>query len=216
LIPYQILLWDFDGTLADTMGLAVRTYNGIAARRGFLPIADPARAREMGLLAFLRDHGIPMRKVPSLLKEYLAATASQMPAIRLVDEMPDTLRALKAVGYRLGILSSNSADNISACFGANGLESVFDFVVGYPRLFGKAAALQRILKRERIRREDILYVGDEIRDLEAAKTVGVDSAAVGWGFQPLVVLAKGCPKFLWTTPREVLAALLPADGRPNR
>jgi phosphoglycolate phosphatase len=107
----------------------------------------------------------------------------------------------------MGILSSNSAENISACLRANTVEEVFDFVVGYPRLFGKARAIRRLLKREQIEPGDFLYIGDEMRDVEAAKKAGVDVGAVGWGLHALELLAQLRPTFLWPTPTDVLPAL---------
>jgi phosphoglycolate phosphatase len=73
---------------------------------------------------------------------------------------------------RLGVLSSNREDNIRRCLRANGTEGHFAFAVGYPRLFGKAKALRRILRAERVGGPDVLYVGDEVRDVEAAERAG--------------------------------------------
>jgi hypothetical protein len=42
----------------------------------------------------------------------------------------------------------------------------------------------------------VLYVGDEVRDMEAARKASVDIAAVGWGFHSLAILADERPKFL--------------------
>src|SRR5262249_24372982 len=89
---------------------------------------------------------------------------------------------------RLGILSSNSEDNIRRCLVANGVEQHFAFVVGYPRLFGKGKALRRILRAEKLDRSAVLYVGDEGRGVEAAQRGGGPEAAgaggVGGGGAP--------------------------------
>jgi phosphoglycolate phosphatase len=205
---YQLIVWDFDGTLADTRALALATYNDLAGRLGFLQVEDPASVRHLGTLAFLRQHRIPLYRLPRLVKDYLAATRGQMDAVRLFGGLPDVLHSLKASGCRLGVLSSNSADNIRSCLRANTVEDVFDFVVGYPRLFGKATALRRLLKQEKVEPQHFLYIGDELRDVEAAKRAGVDSAAAAWGFQSLDVLRQEGPTFLWSSPGDVLPALL--------
>jgi phosphoglycolate phosphatase len=205
---YDLVVWDFDGTLADTLAMALATYNNLAGQYGFMPVDDPAAARNLGTMAFLRKHGIPLYRLPVLIKAYLAATKGQMATIRLFSGVPELLRALKTAGCRLGVLSSNLADNIRSCLRSNGVESDFDFVVGYPRLFGKATALRRLLKAEKLKRQRMLYVGDEVRDVEAAQEAGVDSAAVGWGFHSVQLLTEHAPTFLWTSPKEVLSALL--------
>src|ERR1700733_12276878 len=153
---YRLIVWDFDGTLADTLALAFATYNDFALQYGFLPIDDPAAVRNLGALGFFRKHGIPLYRVPLLVKAYLAATKGRMAGIRLFEGVPELLRGLKGGGSRVGVLSSNSADNIRSCLNANGVENEFDFVVGYPRLFGKATALRRLLKDENVDRRHIL------------------------------------------------------------
>src|SRR5262249_27326830 len=143
-----------------------------------------------------------------LLKEYLTATRGRMQEVRLFDGVPNLLRTLRVGGCRLGVLSSNSAANVRTCLRANGVEGAFEFVVGYPRLFGKATALRRLLKQERVRPQRFLYVGDEVRDVKAAKQSGVGSAAAGWGFQSLELLSRQSPTFLWSCPADVLPALV--------
>src|SRR5580693_8365219 len=109
---YRLIVWDFDGTLADTMALALATYNDLATRYGFRQVDDPAAVRGMGTRAFLKQHGISLVRLPMLVKAYLAATRNRMEEIRLFDGLPELLRTIKAGGCRQGILSSNSAENI--------------------------------------------------------------------------------------------------------
>jgi phosphoglycolate phosphatase len=211
---YRLIVWDFDGTLADTLALALATYNALAARHGFVRIEDVAAVRGLSARAFLRRHGIRLVQVPLLLKQYHAATRSQMGSVRLFEGVPDLLRSLKAAGCLLGVLSSNSAENIGACLRVNGVADLFAFVVGYPRLFGKARALRRLLRRQALAPQQVLYVGDEERDVQAARQAGVDAAAVTWGFHPTERLAQQAPTFLWSCPSDVLPALRTSDDAP--
>lgn len=204
---YRLIVWDFDGTLANTMALALATYNDLAVRYGFRQVDDPVSVRKLGTRAFLQQHGISLVRLPLLVKEYLAATRNRMEEIRLFDGMPELLRMLKASGYRQGVLSSNSAENIGTCLRANGVRNIFDFVVGYPRLFGKARAIRRLLRKEKIEPEKFLYIGDEIRDVEAAKQAGVDVGAVAWGFHTLERLSQESPTYQWSSPEEVWTVL---------
>ena len=204
---YRLIVWDFDGTLADTMALALTTYNALAARHGFRPLDDPAAVRGMGTRLFLKQHGISLFRLPFLLKEYLTATRSHMEKIRLSDGLSDLLRTLQVRGYRQGVLSSNSSENVRTCLRVNGVEDVFDFVVGYSRLFGKGRAIRKLLKTERLEPAKFLYVGDETRDVEGARQAGVDMAAVSWGFHTLEQLSQESPTYLWSSPSDVLTAL---------
>jgi phosphoglycolate phosphatase len=132
--------------------------------------------------------------------------------VRVFDGLPGVLRELLNQGVRLGILSSNSRENILACLRGNGLEDVFTFVMGYPRLFGKAKAMRRLLRSEGVPAEQFLYVGDEVRDVEAAQKAGVDVAAVTWGFQTPEVLSSLEPTYLIHHPTDLLGLVAPAQA----
>jgi phosphoglycolate phosphatase len=94
---------------------------------------------------------------------------------------------------------------IRACLRANGVEEVFAFVIGYPKLFGKAKVLRRILRVEKAGRDGLLFVGDELRDLEAGRKAKVATVAVTWGFQDERLLRTGGATYLAHRPDEVLA-----------
>ena len=102
------------------------------------------------------------------------------------------------------MLTSNKEDNVRRCLRANGAEGFFSFVVGYPRLFGKGKALRRIVRAGRLGRPEVLYVGDEVRDVEAARTAGVAAAAVTWGFHSESLLRGSGPDHVLTAPTELL------------
>jgi phosphoglycolate phosphatase len=207
---YGLVVWDFDGTLADTGPLALRTYNAVAPRRGCKVVTDVEAVRGMTTKQFLRAHKISMFRLPFLVRDYLKAIAGDMPAVRLFPGIEDALRTLKGRGLRLGILSSNSTDNIGACLRANGVDQLFDFVKGYPKLFGKAKALRRLLKAHRTQPAHALYVGDEVRDVVATREVGVDIASVTWGFQTREILAAHGPTYLLERPDEIAPLVLGA------
>ena len=201
---YKLVLWDFDGTLADTLACSVQVFNELAARRGFLPIEDPEAARGLTTLAFLKKHRIPLAKVPALVRDFRKAQRGRVAEVPLFPGLPQALRGMRREGLRMGVLSSNARDNILACLGTNQVEGLFEFVVGFTRLLGKAQAIRRVLKAEGVERREALYVGDEVRDVEAARKAGVDVAAVTWGFHPRQLLADHAPTHLIDRPPEML------------
>lgn len=206
-MKYDLVIWDFDGTLADTLAVALRIYNEAAARHGFLPIDDPEAVRRMSSLAFLREHKVPLLRLPLLMREFLAALKQEVAKVRLFPEIPETLAAVRGLGCRMGILSSNSRDNILACLEANGVADSFEFVVGYMRLLGKGRALRRLLRDRRVEPQRVLYVGDELRDLEAAREARTDVAAVSWGLHAGEFLAEQGPTYLVSAPSEIPSLL---------
>jgi phosphoglycolate phosphatase len=195
-MPFKLVVWDFDGTLADSLPTAVSIFNRLAPEMGFKTLEDVTAARGLSTRQLLRQQGISLWRLPRLVRKYQALAAEEADKLKLVAGLTAALTAIAGGGMRLGILSSNREDNIRRCLRANDAEGHFAFVVGYPRLFGKGRALKRILRAERLNRDEVLYIGDELRDVEAAKKAGVKIAVVTWGFHTAELLRTGMPDFV--------------------
>src|SRR5262249_31518896 len=153
------VLWDFDGTLADTFSCLVSAYNVLAARRGLRPIDDPEAARGLTPLELLRTLRIPLVRVPSLLTSVLTGMRRGMPGIRLFPGLHEVLVSFQQAGCRMSVLSSNSRDNILTCLRANEVATRFESVIGYRRIFGKGEGIRRFLKHRASPGERAIYVG---------------------------------------------------------
>jgi phosphoglycolate phosphatase-like HAD superfamily hydrolase len=116
--------------------------------------------------------------------------------------MRGVLTELDARGIKLGILTSNSKKNVNK-FLINQKLDMFIFVDN-SGLFGKESKLKKTMKRYGLNSEDILYVGDEIRDIFSTKHVGVDIAAVDWGYNDSESLKKNNPKYLISDPEKLI------------
>lgn len=204
--PFDLVLWDFDGTLANNLERGLSIYNTIALKYGFLPISDPQASRNLSLRAFLRRHRIPLAKVPIALRDFFEMQSRDMESVPLVDGISELLAELEG-RYRLGVVSSNTGENIRRCLRANQVEHHFEMLVGSGRLFGKARAIKRVVRAERVHRARVLYVGDEIRDVEAAQKAGVQVAAVTWGVNSEVILRRHRPNYVVGHPRELRTIL---------
>jgi phosphoglycolate phosphatase len=206
---YPLVVFDFDGTLADTLASSLATFNELAGRFGFRPITDPEDARRLTTIEFLRRQRVPVWRLPGLIRAFLVAQRGRMDSTRLFPGIPEVLVRLRGRGVRLGILSSNTADNITVCLRANGVNGLFDFVNGGSRLFGKGRALRRVLRAGQVRPTDALYVGDEARDVDAARWAGADAAAVAWGFHSPAVLVGRRPTHLLDQPGQLFDLVYP-------
>lgn len=206
----RLVVWDFDGTLVDSLATAVGIFNRLAPEMRFQPVTDLAAVRGLSTRQFLRRHGISMWRLPRVIRRYHAHAAGEADKLKLFAGLTELLEGLRTRGVRLGILSSNREDNIRRCLRANGVEGQFAFVVGYPKVFGKARALRRILKAEQIGTTELLYVGDEVRDVEAARKAGVRVAAVTWGYHTEAVLRASQPDHILTDPARLLELVGPS------
>ena len=106
----------------------------------------------------------------------------------------------------MGILSSNSKENIEKFLQANSLE-IFDFIHSEENILGKGKALGNLLKTHRLKNNEVIYVGDEVRDIEACKENGVKIISVTWGFNKKDILKKSKPDYIVDKPRKILKIL---------
>jgi len=206
-MKYKTVIWDFDGTLAKTLGDALDIYNELAKRHGFRTVDDPESVRTMSMTSFAKRHKIPLRLAPRLVSEFLAAQGARISDVHLYPGVADALRSLRDFGCEQGIVSSNTEDNIRACLRSNGAEDYFRFIVGYSRLAGKRRALWRTIERFGLVPEEVVYIGDDVRDVKAARAVGADIAAVTWGISGQPLLAKEKPRYLVDTPGQLFSLI---------
>ena len=200
----QIVLWDFDGTLADTLSNSVSIYNDLATHHGFRTISDPSALRDLKTSEIMQVLGIPVWKLPGFARRFMARQKSVMQNVQLFPGIEHVLRTLRNSGVALGIVSSNSDESIRLCLRANNVEHYFDMIVGYARLLGKHLALRKMMSQRSVHPRQILYIGDEVRDIEAATSESVEVAAVTWGWHSSSLLSRQRPTYLINEPSEIL------------
>ena len=87
---------------------------------------------------------------------------------------------------------------------SHGLRNLFTFISSTPKLTGKSKHLLAIAKTFSLDPVDMLYVGDEIRDIRAAAKAHIPCAAVAWGLNSRDALASENPSHLVDTPAQLL------------
>lgn len=210
---FPLIVFDFDGTLADSFERAVAIFRRIGPSLGLkaLDTLDLTAARGQSTKQFFKTVGVTFWNLPRIVRAYHAAAAESADELKIFPGWFPVLDELTQRGHRLGILSSNAEPNIRKTLQANGVEQHFSFVVGYPKLFGKAKAIRKILRVEKVSREQMLYVGDEVRDIEAAQKSSVASAACNWGFQNETILSAAKPHWILAEPAQLTAIVSSAS-----
>ena len=203
---YKLILFDFDGTIADTIELGVPIFNELAKKHNFLGIKNIDELRNVTLREFFKNHEVPKLKFPFYFKEFLKELHKQIDKVQVYDEMDDVVKKLNK-NYKLGIVSSNSKENIKKFLKINDLEFCFDFVYNYSLLFGKAQIFKKIMRLKKLDKKDLVYIGDELRDIEASKKAGIDIISVTWGFNNKEILMKKNPTFIADKPKDILKFL---------
>ena len=208
-MPYRSLVFDFDGTIADTLDVAIKIYNELATEHGLKMVQanEISDLRHMKLGEFLRHLEISRTRIPKLLYQGTKRLKTRIASIPLIQNISPVIRELRKQCDHFGILTSNSVENVKLFLAANDLEDVFTFVSSTSKLTGKAKHLRSIRRTFSIQSTDMIYIGDEIRDIKAAQKANIPIASVSWGFNSKESLAAANPDYLLDHPEELLSLI---------
>ncbi len=201
----RILIFDFDGTIADTHYYLCTISNQLSGEFRFdkikwdeINLLKDKSAREV--IAYLK---IPVFKIPAIVAKGKKEFGKNIDGLKPFHGLKDVLCQLKEKNVKIGILSSNSAENISQFLDNHDL-NIFDFVYTTAKIWTKNTSLKKMIQDHHLSKGKIIYIGDEIRDINAAKKIGVKVAAVSWGYNSILALKQHNPDFLICHPNELL------------
>lgn len=162
-----------------------------AQRYKFKPIAesDLDRLRSCSAREIIAEIGLPWWKLPAVVRHTREFMRERIERVRLFDGVDEMLRKLKAEGVQIAIVTSNSQENVERVLG-NETYSLIDHFGCGASIFGKRPKTRAVVKASGVSAKAVLCVGDEMRDAEAAQALGLDFAAVSWGYTNPARLAR--------------------------
>ncbi|AYZ62633.1 HAD family hydrolase [Burkholderia multivorans] len=198
-MSYQLIAFDFDGTLADSFDCFLAALSQASRLHGFRDVDDTLVATLRGLSArdIIRALEVPPWKVPRVTLDMRRLMQQRIADVTLFPGVAETFDALAARGVRIAIATSNSEAVVRDRLGAQACRHVGHFACGIP-LFGKSRRLRALARDAGLRTNDVLYVGDEIRDADAARRANVAFQGVAWGYTAPDTLQKHCATPLLT------------------
>lgn len=204
-MPKKVIIFDFDGTIADTFDSILKIINRLSDEFGYKKVKedDVDKLRDKKSQEILKNSGISMIELPFFIKRVKSELNKEIESLKPTKGIKDALLKLKKDGYKLVILTSNSKENVSKFLKKNNLD-LFDFIYSGSSIFGKSKVINSLLKKLSLRPEEVIYVGDETRDIEAAKKTNIKIIAVSWGFNSKQILKKQKPDFLISKPKELI------------
>ena len=204
LMKPDLVLFDFDGTIADTFSQTVEIVNRLAEKYGFRRIEEEniPSAREMNVWELMRFLHIPGHRIPTLLRKGRRQLNRSIDNVMLCDGMGELLARLNAAGVEMGIVTSNSRRNVLSFLRSHEIEGV-SFVRSSSRILGKAREIRKVIRRKDLNPERVVYVGDETRDVDAAHESGIRVIAVGWGYNSVDALKARDPDYIADSPNAL-------------
>jgi phosphoglycolate phosphatase len=206
----KIIIYDFDGTIADSAPIIRSIYADLAIRNKWRAMTDEdyAMLRKGSLREARRWAGIRWWQFPLVLRSAKRLMHMEAENVSLFPEITELIQDLHTKGIRQYVLSRNSTDTIKRVLSRYGLNDELQVLQRRKRTFGsKAATIRRLVKQESYDKSCVWMVGDEVRDVEAAKLAGVNSIAVSWGLQDISILELTKPDHMVTSVRELRKVL---------
>lgn len=210
---WPVVVFDLDGTLADTVNLIVESYQH-AFRTVIGHEEDPAVIRSWigrPLIQAFREHsGDAADELYSTYLQWNSKNTERL--IRGFDGAPEMLAALRGSGVHVGVATSKRRESAEQAMALLGLAEHVEVLVAMedtdqhkPDPTPLLLAIERLGIRNPSR---AVYVGDAVVDVLAGKAAGMDTVAVTWGAGELAALSKVRPTVIATTTDELSGILL--------
>jgi phosphoglycolate phosphatase len=200
----NLLLFDFDGVLVDSLDVYEKTVTDCLNAIG-QPLT---RGREEFLELFegnfyqsLVDKGVDMKKFEEASVSILAQV--NYAAMKPFDAIRPVLRRLKQ-NHPLVVISSNDTPTIREALRLYDFEGIFDDILGSDFMYSKKEKILYVIRKYSVTLQDIYYIGDTTGDIKEGKEAGVKTVGVTWGWHSKALLAASRPDYLFDTPEDLL------------
>ncbi len=200
----KTVIFDFDGTIADSLGLVVEIYRQLTNDTRKLTPAEYEALRRLPAQKVARSIGVSLWRIPFLVRKGRKIMHSRLNEVKVFEGLPEALEKLKEQGYTLRIVTSNSEENVQKFLDDHQLSEYFSDIVGDVGLFNKAKVLRKIIKGDALDASQSYYVGDEARDIVASKKAGLRIISVAWGYNHEDLLRDLQPYAIARTPHELV------------
>ena len=206
---FKTVIFDFDGTIADTLSPVVEIINEHAHEFGIDGIDkfEVRKFRNLSITYLVKEFKFNVIHLPKLVSMIKRQLPKKLEKIKIFEGMSEVFTQLKNNKVQLGIVTVNNVKTVTDLL-TDEQEKQFDFIFSTRSLFGKHKELNRIAKNYDLAKEYTLYIGDEVRDIEAARKSGFKIAVVTWGYNSAELLEKHAADYLLHRPAQILDIVL--------
>ena len=208
----SLIIFDWDGTLMDSVGLIVDAMRYAAEKHG-LTVTDEATKSIIGIAlvdAFPMLFPNDSDKYDELLATYSEYYVKHCDNDKLFDGIKELIQDLHAQGKTLAIATGKKRKGLQRVLPNSGIEAFFTVTKTADETAGKPnpLMLQAILSETGKTVEDAVFVGDSIHDIRMANAIQMDSIAVSYGCEKADVLVNENPAMLVNSVNELHKTML--------
>ncbi len=203
-MKYKLVIFDFDGTLADSFPWFTNALNKAADKFHFRRCEENEieHLRSLDIKSIMKKLKISFWKAPMIVAYMRSNMTADIANTKLFEGISNLLERLADKETILALVTTNSHENVIKVLGEKNASLFSHYECGVD-VFGKGHKFKKILAKTHLTASEAICIGDEIRDIEAAKLARIDSGAVSWGYTTFETLKKYSPAKLFTTIEEI-------------
>lgn len=203
----RVIILDFDGTIVDSFPIFISCVNMLSAEFGYQKMGSCSELREKTAREILNAQiGLSEPRLSEWVERFKALLQLNMREAATFGGMREVLTELY-LHYRIGIVTSNTEEMVRHILKRDGIEA--DFIFSEAPLYRKDKSFKEILCQQGLAPDETIYIGDEAKDVDACRKIGMKIIGVCWGFDSKDILERKSPDYLVESPEELLKLLVP-------
>lgn len=197
-MKYKLVIFDFDGTLADTFTWFLTVADDLADQFGLKRVdrSEIESLRHLEIRKIMQKIGVELWMLPRLAHHVQTLLTKDIQRVSLFEGIDQIIQQFANQGAQLAVVSSNTYHNISQVLGPENMARIQYFECGVS-LYGKTRRLNKVLQQSGFLSHEAVSIGDEIRDIQAAKRAKIAFGAVAWGYTSIETLTRYSPEWVF-------------------
>jgi len=207
----KLIIFDFDGVLADTFSDMIRFAQESCDELGVDHIVTPEDLRDLEVMSFATFGAacdVPLELTEEFVYRCTRKFAEKKTPPPIFDGLPDVILKLSEENI-LSIVTGNTTKNVDSFLAHHGLQDCFRTVYGVDIPGSKVEKIKMVNDQFDVGNEATFLIGDSLSDIQSAREANVSCIAVSWGHQTLEMLVRGKPDVIVHKPTEILEYLFP-------